>query len=434
MNIHYRHIVLFFSIGLVAGLVLSPVAISVGMISLLVLAIFQLDIVNWVPRFQFNFTGYRQLQQWRNYPVYAILTLFFWIVVVRFWPIVESEYLLQRLRIKIPFLLLPIAFLCLPRFRLRQVFHIHYFLLVLLSITSIGVLANYWQHYEEINELIRQGHHIPTPRNHIRYSLLLAWAIIGGLYLSEQTYYWRWQWERWLIRMLTLFLFIAIHLLVVKSGIVVLYVGLVVWAIRYLVVKRSWALGLLMLGSVAIAPTLAYQYHTGFRNKVIYFIHDMKMFGQGEGQVYSDSGRIVSLMAGWDIAKRHWLLGVGTANKREAIRQYYGQHYPDYVEFFMTQNQFLYAWAAQGLIGLFGTIIAFFYPLFYRQHYRHSLLLAFYATMFTIITIEHAFENAVGVAHFLFFLLIMLSYLHHPAPLPVKAQRDAVSSPDVEIK
>ncbi|PSR11968.1 MAG: hypothetical protein C7N36_13900 [Bacteroidetes bacterium] len=100
------------------------------------------------------------------------------------------------------------------------------------------------------------------------------------------------------------------------------------------------------------------------------------------------------------------------------MRHFFVAEYPNYPEVFMPQNQFLFTWAATGIFGLLLTVFAFLFPIFYRQNYRHWLFLNFQLAIFAIIMIEHALENAVGIAHYLFFSLLFLSLLNGPEEQP----------------
>ncbi len=421
LHITYKQVVLFFCFGLVASLIFSPFTLSVSMISLAVLGLLQLEIVNWRPVFRYNPGFGRAFRLLRRQPAFAVLLLFFVIALVRFYPIGDEAYLMARLRIKVPFVVLPFTFLALPRFSKQDIQQLLYFLLVTLTLTSLAILGNYLQHFEELNELLKQGHHIPTPRNHIRYSLFTAWGIIGGLYLWWEGYFWRFRQEKWWIIGMVIFLFFFLHLLSVKTGLLVLYGSLFLGVLQFMWARRAWLLGGLFILTLVAIPIIAYQAIPSLKNKINYFTYDLFKYRHGEGADYSDSGRLASLDVGWQIARDNWLWGIGTANMRPAVEQLYAEQYPNYPYAFMPQNQFLFSWASAGVLGLLATIFAFFFPLLYRKAYRDPLFLNFYASIFAIIMIEHALENAVGVAHYLFFLLLFLSYFHRiegpPPPL-----------------
>ncbi len=408
----YRNIAVFFYCLLISAMVISPAFLSISMIILCVLAVFRFEIIKGKISLGLNTEGIKRMKNIFKYPSFAVLLLFFAITALWFYPIGELDYLLTRLQVKIPFIVLPFAFLGLPRFSKDDFKKVIYFMLVFFSIVSLGVLVNYFQNYEIITEQIKRGQHIPTPKNHIRYSLLVASTIMGGIFFLFGTFQQKYKWERWLVILLTVFLFVFIHLLSVKSGLLVLYASLSFGLLQFIWLEKQVLKGLLGLLCLFLLPFLAYKTIPSFKNKVQYFEYDIKMYKNKEGAQYSDSGRLASIHTGWEIAKKNWLLGVGSSNIRQEVSAYYKEHFPDYPTIFMMHNQFLYALAIAGVLGLFLTLFAFFYPLFYHQNYKHPLFLNFYFSIFVIIMLEHALENAVGVAHYVFFLLLFLSYLN----------------------
>lgn len=416
-TITYKNFIHFFCCLMMAAMVLSPVLLSISMLGLSILAVFKIEVLNGKAQFSLHNEGIQRMKSIFRYPSFVAVFLFFVVTLLWFYPIGDMKYLLARLRIKVPFVVFPLIFLALPRFSYEDFKKMLYFLLVFFSIVSVGILINYFLHFEFLTEQIKKGHHIPTPRNHIRYSLLAAWSIIGGIYLIIKKYQLKYDWERWLIIGLTSFMFLFLHLLTVKSGLLVLYICLGFGILQYIWLKKQFIFGLIGLFFLLAIPFGAYHTIPSFQNKVKYFRYDMFMHERGEGDNYSDSGRIISIEAGWAIAKENWLLGVGTSNMRNEVYDYYEKNNPNYPEVFMPQNQFLFSWGSAGVFGLLLTIVAFFTPLFYRQNYKHPLFLNYYLSIFVIIMIEHALENAVGVAHYLFFLMFFLNFLNRDSLL-----------------
>ncbi|MFN7115664.1 MAG: hypothetical protein ACK4TA_02635, partial [Saprospiraceae bacterium] len=190
----------------VLALIYSRFLLSVSMFGLAILGLLDLYKTGKGWRIRFN----PGLLQNINQPVYWVITLFFLIVFISGWQTEDWGYWLGRLRIKLPFLILPIAFLGLPVFSQRQYFGLIYFMLIALFVTCIGVGINYLLHFEVITESIKHGKSIPTPANHIRFSLLLTLGVLGGSWLAWKQYYWRFAWEKLVIQSITLFLFLFI--------------------------------------------------------------------------------------------------------------------------------------------------------------------------------------------------------------------------------
>ena len=404
-----QHLVLFFYAVTIAALVLSPFLLSVGMFALAVLSLIRFRVgarVFWVA---IDVEAIRRMLRIFQYPPFAAVALLFFIVLLSFWQVEDYGYWLGRLRIKVPFLALPLVFLGHPRLEERQWQGLLYFLLFLLLATAIGVGLNYWINYEEIQQMLKQGQPMPTPRNHIRYSLMLALGVVSGGYLYSTGYYWRYVQERYFILGATLFLFLFIHLLSVRSGILALYVALFLLSVRYILVSRRYGLGMGILIALIAMPVAAYQYVPSFRAKVDYMRWGLIKFQEGEGASYADTGRIVSLKVGWELAKQHPLFGVGAGNLQQEVEKVFERSYPQLPEPLVPHNQFLFVLAGTGILGLLLFLLGLFYPLFYHGNYRHPFLLGFYGIVLTAFLIEHTIENSMGVGFFLVFLLLYLN-------------------------
>ncbi|MBK9016305.1 MAG: hypothetical protein IPM82_20795 [Saprospiraceae bacterium] len=120
------------------------------------------------------------MKNYRRYTPWLAVSIPFLLVLLS-WPwSSDLGYTLERLRIKLPFLVLPFAFASMPPLRKREVFTILYFLLVTMSIISVYVLLNFIANFDAEMTNLGRGGHLTTPSNHIRFSLMLALTILGG--------------------------------------------------------------------------------------------------------------------------------------------------------------------------------------------------------------------------------------------------------------
>ncbi len=376
------------------------------------LAILSIVQIGWPPAL--DSAAINRLKKAFRYPAMLILSLSFFIVLLSFWHTADYGYWLERLRIKLPFLVLPLVFIALPRFHIKQLNFLFYFLMWTLFFTCLGIGINYLLHFDEINLLMTKGHPMPTPRNHIRLSLLMAIGIVGGGHLYLQKYYLRHRLERPLILAVTIFLFFFMHLMTVRTGLLALYFSLLLLLISYVLRSRRYFVSLLALLGLLSIPVMAYLYIPSINKRVGYMLHDLNMYSQGKGAVYSDSGRLTSLKIGAQIFREHPVWGVGAGNLRDAMQKKYTADYPDYESPHMPHNQFLFVAAGTGVIGLVVFCLSVFYPLFYKRNYQFALLTGLFAIYFTGMMLEHIIENAAGVATFSFFILLLLSYLNKP--------------------
>ena len=235
---------------------------------------------------------------WKYRPFLFIAIPFFLVLVSAFWSS-DFPYTLERLRIKLPFLVLPWAIAGMPRLNRREYHFILFFLVILMTVACLYVGLNYLFHFHEINEMISKGKPIPTPSNHIRFSLVLCFSILSGILLITERFFIRFRGERWIVAGLTFFLLVFIHILSVRSGLVVLYLALLAWLLRYMMATRRWGIAAAMGVLLVLLPAGAYRLFPSFRAKLEYVRWDLMQHQKGAGENYSDSDRLRSWRAGW---------------------------------------------------------------------------------------------------------------------------------------
>ncbi len=407
---------LFFCGLIIVSLVFSPFLLTVSMIGLLILGLVK-ENKEGLNRFSFNKNLGTKLMDWKSNAAFLVIPFYFFIVLFGIWQVEgDYTYLLERLRIKLPFIALPVAFLGLSWFNDRQIKGLLYFLLIFITLTGVGISINYLLNYDLINDMLSRGKPMPTPRNHIRYSLLVGVSIIGGIYLIREQYFIKNPKERYLIVGLTIFLFLYIHLLSVKSGILCLYVALGMLCLQYIFLSKKYLFGFLLIVGLVSLPVVAFMTIPSFQHKLTYMHYDLKKYFAGEGEQYSDSGRLTSLKVGWDLFINGPAFGVGAGNIKKEVHLIYQQKYPDYVKPILPHNQFLFVLAGSGLFGFFFFLLAVFIPLFYQKNYQHFFFLGLYTIFLMALILEHTLENAEGVGIFSFFILLFLNHLKEQTP------------------
>lgn len=322
-----------------------------------------------------------------------------------FWSSDEA-YWLERTRVRLPFLVLPWAFANLPDLTRRQMQLVLYILVWALVVTCAGVMINLGLHLDEIIEGLGKGRPVPVPRSHIRFSLILATGILAGGWLWAEGYYWRWKWERMALAGGVIFLFACIHVLSVRSGIAGLYAVLLFSCLRFIWLTRRWKAGLILLAFLLLVPVIAMYVVPSFRMRIDYMLWDWLQYKQNIGNHYSDSERLVSLQAGWQIWLANPVLGTGAGDLPSAVQQVVNERYPDYVDApKLPHNQFIYIMASTGLFGLILSLAAFSAPLMTVQNRRFYLLAAFQVLAFSSFLVEYTIETSIGVTFYLFYTL-----------------------------
>ncbi len=385
--------------------------LSLSMIGLVALALFELQVDGPQVNLRLRSTLRQNWQRFLSYKPWPAITLFFFIVLVSALWSSDLPYTLERLRIKLPFLVLPFAFAGMPPLNRKEVLTILYFVVVMMFCLSVYVFIDFLVNYDACMDLLGKGGHLPTPSNHIRFSLTLALSILAGIVLFFEKFHLRKKAEYRVLGFMTLFMFGFIHLLSVRSGIVAMYLGLFVLVLHRVLTKKKYLLGLAGTLALAALPFVAYKTIPTFRLKVDYARWDYRQFKQGIGAGYPDSERLTSMQAGLDIFKAHPLLGVGAGDLKTHMYRYYQQKLEGKYNFRMPHNQLITVMAGAGLAGLAAFLLAFFTPLFFRRNYTQPMFMAFHAVIFMSFLMENTLENNFGVSLYLFFLLIGLSYL-----------------------
>ncbi len=399
----------FLSWFVILGMVFSPFLLSVAMIGIGVLAVFSLK--GWLPVLNPNL--FKSIKYYLSDKAYWVISLMFLIVLFSgIWTEPGNwGYWGERIRLKIAFLLFPFAFAALPPLSERAFKGILYVFVGILFFTCVGIGINYLINFEEVNRLMNQGHPMPTPRNHIRFSLLLAYSIIAAFYLYTKKFVLKYDWERYLLLGISAFLFLFLHLLSVRSGLAAFYITAGILILHKAWMSRRYFAGMAMIALMAAVPLIAYYTIPSFKAKIDYSLYDRWVRQQDMSQSeYSDGARVMSLKVGLEIGREHPLLGIGAGNLRQEVKNRYALKFEEPIEPKMPHNQFVSVFAGTGILGLVLFLIAFFFPLFYKKAYQNTMFLSFNIIVLLSFLVENTIENAIGIAFYLFFLLLNLNY------------------------
>lgn len=316
----------------------------------------------------------------------------------------DKAYWLRLVQTRLPFLVLPWVFANFPSISERQWKSVLCFLVWSTAVICAGVGIYFWLNYDAILEGLGRGNPVPVPRSHVRFSLIVATSVLVGLWLWRQRFYlWR-PWERHGLLALTLFLFVFLHVLSVRGGLFALYLALIFWAVREIVLWKKWVLGVGSLLALVAVIWLAVQNVPSLRNRIGYMRYDWERFSaHGDGYLYSDGARWVSLMSGWALWKQNPLLGTGAGDLLTETKRSTAALFPAYAQQpKLPHNQFIFIMASTGLLGLGASLFAFGKLAWGR---RNALFWAVQVMALASFLIECTLENAIGVAWYLGYTL-----------------------------
>ncbi|HEY0262526.1 MAG TPA: O-antigen ligase family protein, partial [Chitinophagales bacterium] len=292
-------------------------------------------------------------------------------------------------RLTLPFLCLPVAFygaqpLTKEKFeKFLQVF------IFIMSVSLLCVLVWYGLHFKEFSSRLGQGTPIPTPHSHIRFSLLLVFAFFSSLWLREKMKFW------WAF---TLFLFIGVHLLSVRSALMSLYAGILFFAFL-LMFNKQRLLGLVITVNTGILFVIAYTQIPSIQNRINYMVYDFEQFQNGNIQGFSDGVRFASMQAGLEMWQKNFWTGVGIGDIKQESEETMQTNFPSITnksDLKMPHNQYLWTACATGVLGLSVFLFSFLFPLWYFRNEMDWLFIILQILFGTSFLVEYMLEGQVG--------------------------------------
>lgn len=340
----------------------------------------------------------------------------------------NMDYWAERLQIKLPYILLPLSFATLS-LRKETLYGILYFFFWTVLLGAIGSLINFALHYREILESYLNAKTMPTPFEigHIRFSLMSAFSAFIAWLLYKEKYVFRWKWESHVLLGGAVLLFVFLHVLSVRSGLLAFYAGAVVYLFFETLQKHGVKRMVITLCLFALLPVGMYLLSPTLRNKIDYMVRDVSRFKDGKNvNDYSDGNRLLSWQLAWRIGNENPLIGAGIGDVRDKINAIYETEYP-FTEIrdqkgnllhqigiapqnrLIPHSQFMYIFAGCGWIGLLWFLATCFYPYFNQRLRTSHVLMVFNVMMITSFLSESTLEIQLGVALHLFWMVLFLS-------------------------
>lgn len=400
-KIDHQLLGLFALFILLIGLLFSRAMMSIGMIGLLINALINVNISRNLKLF------------WNNKALVAIASIFVLYLLSGLFSENMEEFS-ERMRLKLPLLVLPFAVTAIPKMNKKVYFPILYFFFWLIVMLSFYSLLMYLFNFEEINKNYQAGRIMPTPIHHIRFSLMLAFCVGIGWHLLVEKYIVRFDWERWLTLGATAYLIVFMHILAVRSGLLALYCIAAYFMIALILKRKKYLLGAGLFVGCLLAGYWAVQKIPTLNNKFNYTLYSVNLFLRNDNiRELSDSRRLGSIQAGWVLGKENLWTGVGVGDIRDDTNDYLKAHYPELTDLgLMPHNQYFFVFAACGLPGLLWFVWATFMPLFYNKGFRDRLLVVFHLVIFSSFLVEHTIETQLGTAFYITFLIIGIWHHH----------------------
>jgi O-antigen ligase len=381
-----RWFIIATSIALI-GIFFSRAMISIGMIGIILIYFLN---QGWKINF-FDGSG--------NLVLLFLTPIFFLYLIGVLWT-EDYSYWSERIQVKIPLLLLPLGFFAVKNILQRTSIDIVIVLFITLCMaTALGSFIYYLLHYAEITESYKHAKTIPTIIEHIRYSLLLTIAFFASIQAYFQSSILKTKLQKNAVLGMGIFIFIFLHILSIRSGLLALYTTGFVWI--FIKVFEKGNKKLLGLIPVLIAFLFAMcWFMPSLHNKVDYMIRDINQFTTGRSvNNYSDGNRLLSMKIGVQVGMESPWIGVGSGDVRQEMDDVYKNEYPEITSnnWLIPHNQFVYIFAALGFVGLFIFILCLIFPVFYKAVLTDIFCIAVLVSVYTSFLSEATLEVQQGI-------------------------------------
>lgn len=385
------------------GLVTSPAILSIGSVVMFLPAFAAVSFKEQLRRF------------WWHRPAF-LLSLVFWVQIASgIWTREEAAAVwMEQIQVKAPLLFCFYGLSVLGPFTMRQIRFALMLLLLAVTFTGIGTTVDYILHQDEINARIQVSKEVQVwlGINHIYYSIVAGFAVLAGVWLTSFKKPLRCKWERPLIIALSALVFLIMHLLTTRTGLVGMYLtggflGML-WVIR----KKKFLLGGIALVVLMSVPVLGYQGLPSFRYRVDNTWMDVSRYFAGKDPNYLSIGtRLESWKTAINIFRKHPLIGVGMADMWADMTDQYVEDdsllcSENYV---LPHNQFLRLMAGFGLLGFLPFTFAWLMLPVQRRIPRGALFWTFYITYTLAMLGESTVERQVGIMFLVTGLMLSLS-------------------------
>lgn len=322
--------------------------------------------------------------------------------------------LLKEIRIKLPLFLLPFTLINLPKLTEKQKYAVWVFFVLAVSFTGILTLVHYLLHYQEITANIIHSKEVPIKPNmsHIYYSMIAAFAVWAGVHAYRlPVILWK-PAEKKILLGLSLFLVLCLHVFTARTGLVAFYVSCFVFILHYIIEKKQYKTGFLLLSLLILVPVFSALVLKGFQDRIVNTYIDLNKYNQGKDISYrSISLRLAAWQTAGHIIQRNIWTGVGIGdNEDEMKKQYEKENFKACKECLLlnTHNQFIEFTLAFGILGGGTLLFIIFYPFFYKKYRKNLTFMLFWTVCFMSMLTEAILERQIGVTFMTFFTFYIL--------------------------
>ena len=311
------------------------------------------------------------------------------------------EYL-NVIKNKLPFLFLPLSLLSVKSISRKALFYIETYFILCCLLSSFWSFYEYSKNIELYTRLYGQGRVIPTLIHHVAFAVLLCIVVLVIIKNLQSNHPKKIK----LIYFLLLIWFVYfIHVLAVRTGILLLYVSILVFVIISLFTHKDKRVSLFIFLVLVVTGYISLQKIPTIKSKIAYTVYGLSQYKNNTDTInqVSDPRRILSDKIGIELLKKNKLFGVGVGDIKDEMAAIYSARYPRFkIDVYShIHNQYLYSMCGVGLISGVIFCIFLFFPIifFIRKKYLYFSLA--YTILLLVMFWEPFLEIQTGTSIFL---------------------------------
>ncbi len=281
---------------------------------------------------------------------------------------------------------------------------LHHLILVGMLISTGYSLYHYIVHFEDMAATYKVSKVMPTLSlgDHIRISWVTGISCIIALYQYVHATN---SVHRWLYLLYILIQMVFLHLLGAKTGLLSLYLSIVVYSAYTLANNQKWLLTII-IGVLLLALTVAYKTIPSLEQRFNFVKYDFEHYSRGEyKEGLSDAVRFYSLQAGKSIIVENPIFGVGFSRLQEKTEDWYRKNLPQMTSenYFLPSSELIIYWASGGIIGLLVFLLHILLPFFIRHLRSNVWFMTFYIPAILSFMYETHLEGQLPLFAYAFF-------------------------------
>lgn len=271
----------------------------------------------------------------------------------------------------------------------------HRLLYGFLLINTLYSLSHYFSNQEAVVEGYKFAKvmEVLSFGDHIRLSWLTALSIVLAIwdYVSNPGGKWRWVYLAY-----GAFQAVYLHLLSAKTGLLCLYMSLIILVFYYFWSRRKKFQAFLVGLAVLVLPVLAYLFIPPFQTRMDYIRWDVFTAIRGVEQPgLSDGARIYSIQAGWQQFTDHPVWGNGFITIKEHTDAWYAVHKSFIIEAqkILPSSEWLIFAIGAGILGVLVLSWHFIQPFLKKTLWQRAYFPAIYLPALVTFLYETHFEG-----------------------------------------